>query len=90
MGEGSTNLTDPQHTPIFITPSPQPQKIQKPRKPRKDTQVPQPSDPMEIVTDEAVHKELSDSLVRAATTASSLEVEQDSGTSESIMQQLLV
>ncbi|GJV56646.1 putative ribonuclease H-like domain-containing protein [Tanacetum coccineum] len=29
--------------------------------------------------DEAVHKELGDSLVRAATTASSLEVEQDSG-----------
>ncbi|GJT88624.1 hypothetical protein Tco_1070341 [Tanacetum coccineum] len=79
MGEGSTNLTDPQHTPTFITPSPQLQKIQKPRKPRKDTQVPQPSDPMEIVADEAVHKELGDSLVRAATTASSLEVEQDSG-----------
>nr|GEW48380.1 ribonuclease H-like domain-containing protein [Tanacetum cinerariifolium] len=52
----------------------------KPRKPtRKVTQVPQPSDPMEHVVDEAVHKELGDSLVRAATTASSLEVEQDSG-----------
>ncbi|GJW17767.1 hypothetical protein Tco_0025203 [Tanacetum coccineum] len=51
-----------------------------PRKPkRKDTQVPQPSDPTESVTDEAVHKELGDSLVRAATTASSLEAEQDSG-----------
>ncbi|GJS89167.1 uncharacterized mitochondrial protein-like protein [Tanacetum coccineum] len=50
------------------------------RKPkRKDTQVPQPSDAMEIVADEAVHKELGDSLVRAATTASSLEVKQDSG-----------
>ncbi|GJV41928.1 hypothetical protein Tco_1420368 [Tanacetum coccineum] len=53
---------------------------QKPRKPkRKDTQVPQPSDPSENVVDEAVHKELGDSLVRAATTASSLEVEQHSG-----------
>ncbi|GJU62657.1 hypothetical protein Tco_1244492 [Tanacetum coccineum] len=31
------------------------------------------------VEDEAVHKELGDSLVRAATTASSLEAEQDSG-----------
>ncbi|GJW34109.1 hypothetical protein Tco_0054141, partial [Tanacetum coccineum] len=52
----------------------------KPRKPkRKDTQVPQPSDPSENVADEAVHKELGDSLVRAATTASSLEAEQDSG-----------
>ncbi|GJR10350.1 putative ribonuclease H-like domain-containing protein [Tanacetum coccineum] len=51
-----------------------------PRKPkRKDTQVPQPSDPSENVVDEAVHKEFGDSLVRAATIASSLEVEQDSG-----------
>ncbi|GKD99682.1 hypothetical protein Tco_1387666, partial [Tanacetum coccineum] len=41
--------------------------------------VPQPSDPSENVADEAIHKELGDSLVRAATTASSLEVEQDSG-----------
>ncbi|GJU43099.1 hypothetical protein Tco_1200365 [Tanacetum coccineum] len=57
-----------------------PQKTQKPRKPkRKDIQVPQPSDPTQSVVDEAVHKELSDSLVRAATTASSLEAEQDSG-----------
>ncbi|GKA27115.1 hypothetical protein Tco_0713283 [Tanacetum coccineum] len=41
--------------------------------------VPQPSDPNDNVIDEAVHKELGDSLVRAATTASSLEAEQDSG-----------
>nr|GEV79290.1 hypothetical protein [Tanacetum cinerariifolium] len=34
---------------------------------------------MEHVADEAVHKELGDSLVRAATTASSLEAEHDSG-----------
>ncbi|GJR85776.1 hypothetical protein Tco_0209787 [Tanacetum coccineum] len=51
-----------------------------PRKPkRKDTQVPQPSDPSKNIADKAVHKELGDSLVRAATTASSLEAEQDSG-----------
>nr|GEW62789.1 uncharacterized mitochondrial protein AtMg00810-like [Tanacetum cinerariifolium] len=37
-----------------------------------------PSDPMEHVVDEVVHKELRDSLVRAATTASSLEAEKDS------------
>nr|GEU97878.1 hypothetical protein [Tanacetum cinerariifolium] len=50
-----------------------------PRKPkRKDTQVPQPSDPIENVPDKAVHKELGDSLVRAAPTASCLEAEQDS------------
>nr|GFA24281.1 hypothetical protein [Tanacetum cinerariifolium] len=61
----------------------QPQKIQKPRKPtRKVIEVPQPSDPMEHVTDEAVHKELGDSLVRNATTASSLEAEQDSENEE--------
>ncbi|GJT62922.1 hypothetical protein Tco_1006455 [Tanacetum coccineum] len=79
MGKGSANLTDPHHTPTIIQPSTQPQKIQKPRKPRKETQVPQPSDPTESVADEAVHKELDDSLVRAATTTSSLEAEQDSG-----------
>nr|GEW95985.1 hypothetical protein [Tanacetum cinerariifolium] len=46
---------------------------------RKVTQVSQPSDPMKHVTDEAVHKELGDSLVRAATTTSRLGAEQDSG-----------
>nr|GEX00656.1 hypothetical protein [Tanacetum cinerariifolium] len=46
---------------------------------RKDTQVPQPSGPTESIADEAAHKELGDSLVRAATTASSLEAEHDSG-----------
>ncbi|GJR63997.1 retrovirus-related pol polyprotein from transposon TNT 1-94 [Tanacetum coccineum] len=60
-----------------------------PRKPRKDTQVPQSSDPMENVTDEAVHKELGDSLVRAATTASSLEAEQDNGAKKPQGRQLL-
>ncbi|GJR57058.1 hypothetical protein Tco_1499220 [Tanacetum coccineum] len=80
MGEGSAIPTDPHHTPTFIQPSPQPQKKQKPRKPkRKDTQIPQSSGPTEHVADEAVYKELDDSLVRAATTASSLEAEQDSG-----------
>ncbi|GJY34589.1 hypothetical protein Tco_0419058 [Tanacetum coccineum] len=80
LGEGSTNPTDPHHTPTIIQPSTQPQKNQQPRKAkRKDTQVPQPSDPIENVADEAVHKELGDSLVRAATTASNLEANQDSG-----------
>ncbi|GKC47801.1 hypothetical protein Tco_1065523, partial [Tanacetum coccineum] len=80
MGESLANPTDPHHTPTFIQPSPQTQKIQKPRKPRrKDTHVSQSSDPMENVADEAVHKELGDSLVRVATTASSLEAKQDSG-----------
>ncbi|GJW23076.1 putative ribonuclease H-like domain-containing protein [Tanacetum coccineum] len=80
LGEGLAILTDPHHTPTFIQPSPQPQKTQKHRKPkRKDTQVPKPSVPTELVADEVIHKELGDSLVRATTTASSLEAEQDSG-----------
>ncbi|GJZ76597.1 uncharacterized mitochondrial protein-like protein [Tanacetum coccineum] len=43
---------------------------------RRDLQL---EDAEDIVVDEVVHKELGDSLVRAATTASSLEVEQDIG-----------
>ncbi|GKB41216.1 hypothetical protein Tco_0886158 [Tanacetum coccineum] len=50
-----------------------------PRSKKKDTQVPQSSVPSDNVADEAVYKDLDDSLVRAATTASSLEAEQDSG-----------
>ncbi|GKA70573.1 hypothetical protein Tco_0776712 [Tanacetum coccineum] len=81
LGEGLTILTNPHHTPTITQPSTsQPQKTQKPRKTkRKDTQVPRPSGPTDIVVDEAVHKELGDSLVRAATTASSLEAKRDSG-----------
>ncbi|GJR60471.1 putative reverse transcriptase domain-containing protein [Tanacetum coccineum] len=75
-----SNAHCPLHTFTNIESSIQPQKTQKPRKPkRKDTQVPQHSGPTEHVVDEAVHKELGDSLVRAATTAFSLEAEQDSG-----------
>ncbi|GKE11751.1 hypothetical protein Tco_1415302, partial [Tanacetum coccineum] len=64
----------------IIQPSPQPEKKLKPRKPkRKDTQIPQSSDPTKHVVDKAVYKERGDSLVRATTTASSLEAEHDSG-----------
>ncbi|GJR09722.1 hypothetical protein Tco_0792374 [Tanacetum coccineum] len=81
LGKGSVIPTDPHHTPTITQPSTsKPQKTQKPRKPtRHNTQVPQSSDSTEIVIDEAVRKELGDSLVRAATTVSSLEVEEDSG-----------
>ncbi|GKG57032.1 hypothetical protein Tco_0582383, partial [Tanacetum coccineum] len=73
IDKGLAHLTDPHHTPTIIQSSTQPQKAQKPRKPkRKDTQVPQSSNPSENVVDEAAHKELGDSLVRAATTTSSL------------------
>ncbi|GJT82463.1 hypothetical protein Tco_1056805 [Tanacetum coccineum] len=43
-----------------------------------DTKIPQSSGPPEKVGDEVVHKELGDIMERAATTASSLEAEQDS------------
>nr|GEU68648.1 hypothetical protein [Tanacetum cinerariifolium] len=46
---------------------------------RKNTRVPQPSGSTDNVADEDVHKELGESLVRAVTTASSLEAKQDSG-----------
>nr|GEV01364.1 hypothetical protein [Tanacetum cinerariifolium] len=46
---------------------------------RKVTEVHRPSDPMKHVADEAVNEEMNDSLVRAATTASSLEAEQNTG-----------
>ncbi|GKB25819.1 hypothetical protein Tco_0865220 [Tanacetum coccineum] len=45
----------------------------------RDTKIPQSSGPPKKVGDEAVHKELGDRMERAATTASSLEAEQDSG-----------
>ncbi|GKA77805.1 hypothetical protein Tco_0784342 [Tanacetum coccineum] len=81
VDEGSANPIDPHHTPTIIQPSTsQPQKKQKPRKPkRKDTQIPQSSGPTNNVEDEDVNEEMDDSLVRAATTATSLDVEQDRG-----------
>ncbi|GKB20776.1 hypothetical protein Tco_0854699 [Tanacetum coccineum] len=44
-----------------------------------NTEIPQSSGPTEHVADEAVHKERGVSLVRAATTTSSLKAEQDNG-----------
>ncbi|GJY85756.1 uncharacterized mitochondrial protein-like protein [Tanacetum coccineum] len=46
---------------------------------RKDTEVPQSSGPTNNIIDEVVNEEMDDSLVRAATTATSLDVEQDRG-----------
>nr|GEU53723.1 hypothetical protein [Tanacetum cinerariifolium] len=64
MGEGSAMPTDPHCIPSILQPSStQPQKTYKPRKPkRKDTRVPQPSGPTKSVTDEAVYKELGDTI----------------------------
>nr|GEY16905.1 putative ribonuclease H-like domain-containing protein [Tanacetum cinerariifolium] len=84
-GKGLAMPTDPHHTPTILQPSSsQHQKTHKPRKPkRKNTKVPQPSGSTKNVADEAAHKELGDRLVRAATSASSLEGEQDSARVES-------
>ncbi|GKC78206.1 hypothetical protein Tco_1128980, partial [Tanacetum coccineum] len=72
--------TNPKHTPTITQPSTsQPKKKKKSRKPKTNTGVPQLSGSTDNVTDEVVYKELDDILVRAATTASSLEAEQDSG-----------
>ncbi|GJY51471.1 hypothetical protein Tco_0442318 [Tanacetum coccineum] len=81
QGEGSAIPTDPQHTPTIIQPSTsQPQLKQRSRRPkRKYNEIPQSSGPTYNVADEATYEERDDSLVRAATTASSLEAEQDSG-----------
>ncbi|GKB46291.1 hypothetical protein Tco_0897044, partial [Tanacetum coccineum] len=81
MGEGSAIPNDPHHTPTFIQPSTsQPQKKQKPRNPkRKDTEIPWSSGPVDNVADEAVNEEIDDSLVRVATTATSLDAKQDRG-----------
>ncbi|GKD85880.1 hypothetical protein Tco_1357034, partial [Tanacetum coccineum] len=43
----------------------------------QDTKIPQSSGPPVKVGEEAIHKELGDRMERAATTASSLEAEQD-------------
>ncbi|GKF12997.1 hypothetical protein Tco_0050923, partial [Tanacetum coccineum] len=45
----------------------------------QDTKIPQSGGPPIKVSNEVVHKELGDIMERAATTASSLEVDQDSG-----------
>nr|GEX13302.1 putative ribonuclease H-like domain-containing protein [Tanacetum cinerariifolium] len=81
LGKGSAIPIDPHYTPTILqSSSSQPQKTHKPRKPtRKVSEVPQPSDLTEHVVDKAVYKELGNRLVRAATTSSSLEAEQDSG-----------
>ncbi|GKE07643.1 hypothetical protein Tco_1399661 [Tanacetum coccineum] len=46
---------------------------------REDTEVPQPSGPTKNVAVKTVNEEMDDSLVRAATTATSLDAEQDRG-----------
>ncbi|GKE91165.1 hypothetical protein Tco_1572260 [Tanacetum coccineum] len=52
---------------------------QKPKKAKRLTEISQSSGPIPFVADEIVIKEWEDRMERAATTASSLEAEQDSG-----------
>ncbi|GKD81268.1 hypothetical protein Tco_1348107 [Tanacetum coccineum] len=89
ISEGSGQPTDPQHTstsaqpsneePISIPSSSQPKKTHRPRKAKRATEISQSSGPIPLVVDKTVTKEREDRMERAATTASSLEVEQDSG-----------
>ncbi|GJZ87471.1 putative ribonuclease H-like domain-containing protein, partial [Tanacetum coccineum] len=55
------------------------QKTRKPRKAKRTTKISQSSRPIHLVADETVYKEWEDRMERAATIASSLEAEQDSG-----------
>ncbi|GKE09792.1 hypothetical protein Tco_1413343 [Tanacetum coccineum] len=91
-GNGSRQPTESQHTPTTASPShvkpiptvaslSHPKKTKKHRKTkRKATEISQFSRPTTLVADETIHKERGDKMERAATTASSLEAEQDSGT----------
>ncbi|GJX21807.1 hypothetical protein Tco_0226252 [Tanacetum coccineum] len=65
-GEGSGQPTEPQHTPTTASPS-------------HIEPIPTSSRPTTLVADETVHEERGDSVKRVATTAASLDAEQDSG-----------
>ncbi|GKC48133.1 hypothetical protein Tco_1065855 [Tanacetum coccineum] len=89
VGEGSGHPTDPQHTsitaspsqvePITIPSSSQPTMTHRPRKAKRATEISQSSGPISLVTDKTFTKEREEKMERAATTASSLEAEQDNG-----------
>ncbi|GJX36546.1 putative ribonuclease H-like domain-containing protein [Tanacetum coccineum] len=89
-GEGSGQPSEPQPTPSPAPPSHEvqvttvashPQKTHTPRRAKRgrDTKIPQSSGPPKKVGDEAVYTGEDDRVVRAATTATSLEAEQESG-----------
>ncbi|GKA37245.1 hypothetical protein Tco_0723810, partial [Tanacetum coccineum] len=90
-GKGSGQPSEPQYTPTTALPShvvpiptvassSHPKKTHKHRKPKsKATKISQSSGPTTLVADETVHEERGDSIERAATTAASLDAEQDSG-----------
>ncbi|GKF02945.1 hypothetical protein Tco_0029868 [Tanacetum coccineum] len=65
--------------PIIVPSSYQHKKTHKPRKAIRTTKISQSSGPINLAADETVYKEWEDIMERAATTASSLDAEQDSG-----------
>ncbi|GKC42855.1 hypothetical protein Tco_1060577 [Tanacetum coccineum] len=65
--------------PIIVPSSYQPKKTHKPRKAIRTTEISQSSGPINLVADETVYKDWEDKMERVATTASSLDAEQDSG-----------
>ncbi|GJX61570.1 ribonuclease H-like domain-containing protein [Tanacetum coccineum] len=91
VGEGSGQPFEPQHIPTTALPShvepipivassSQPHKTHRPRKSkRKAIVISQSSGPTTLVADKTLYEERGDSVERAATTAASLEAEQDSG-----------
>nr|GEV49954.1 ribonuclease H-like domain, reverse transcriptase, RNA-dependent DNA polymerase [Tanacetum cinerariifolium] len=89
-GEGSgqpfepqppSSTTPPSHEDQVTTFASQPQKTHTPRRTKRgrDTKIPQSSGPPKKVCDETVYTGEDDRVVRAATTATSLEAEQESG-----------
>ncbi|GJR47406.1 retrovirus-related pol polyprotein from transposon TNT 1-94 [Tanacetum coccineum] len=90
VGEGLRQPSEPQHTPTTALPSniepipiiassSQPQKTHKHRKTKRPTEISQSSGPTTLVADETVHEERGDNMERAATTAASLDADQDNG-----------
>ncbi|GKA85691.1 putative ribonuclease H-like domain-containing protein [Tanacetum coccineum] len=88
-GEGSVQPSEPQPPSLTAPPSQEEQvpaiatshlqktQIHRQAKRGRDTEIPQFGGPPKKVGDEAVHKDLGDRVERAATTAASLDAEQD-------------
>ncbi|GKD06001.1 hypothetical protein Tco_1180975 [Tanacetum coccineum] len=64
--------------PISVPSSYQPKKTHKPRKALRTIEISQSCGPINLVADDTVYKEWEERMERVATTASSLDAEQDS------------
>ncbi|GKC32855.1 hypothetical protein Tco_1040149, partial [Tanacetum coccineum] len=82
MGEGSANITDLHHTPTIIQPSTQPKRHKNLESLKERTLRYLSLVILVTMLQMQLSIKLGDSLVRVATTASSLEAEQDSGARE--------